>query len=266
MPLATKNGSLIVKSGSIAENCGCCAKNWYCCPPAACVAVPSSVSVTIAAEDYYAQYTMSDQFSESYQSSAIFLGNAMNGTTALARTSGGLVNNGFTSSVWAATFSAVPAGCPAMTLRLELETGSPTSTGLVARMYLDTTRIYSYSQGGVLSPSQLTCSLPTGTHLAGAYRLLRTMFFTWSKDCPGNTVVFTHTFAIEGTAITAPDARTEMDAILAAGGRVQHAVIRRPDGYLATVREPNETFATHITGKNSRSSNNLVTLTFTITE
>lgn len=30
MPLATKNGSLIVKSGSIAENCNCCASGWYC--------------------------------------------------------------------------------------------------------------------------------------------------------------------------------------------------------------------------------------------
>ena len=29
MPLATKNGSLIVKNGSIAENCGCCG-GWYC--------------------------------------------------------------------------------------------------------------------------------------------------------------------------------------------------------------------------------------------
>lgn len=30
MPLATKNGSLIIKSGSIAENCRCCASGWYC--------------------------------------------------------------------------------------------------------------------------------------------------------------------------------------------------------------------------------------------
>ena len=30
MPLATKNGSLIVKDGSIAENCNCCAGGWYC--------------------------------------------------------------------------------------------------------------------------------------------------------------------------------------------------------------------------------------------
>lgn len=29
MPLATKNGSLIVKSGSLAENCNCCG-GWYC--------------------------------------------------------------------------------------------------------------------------------------------------------------------------------------------------------------------------------------------
>jgi hypothetical protein len=29
MPLATKNGSLIVKDGLLAENCGCCG-GWYC--------------------------------------------------------------------------------------------------------------------------------------------------------------------------------------------------------------------------------------------
>ena len=29
MPLATKNGSLIVKDGQLAENCGCCG-GWYC--------------------------------------------------------------------------------------------------------------------------------------------------------------------------------------------------------------------------------------------
>ena len=31
MPLATKNGSLILKSGSLAENCNCCGSGWYCC-------------------------------------------------------------------------------------------------------------------------------------------------------------------------------------------------------------------------------------------
>jgi hypothetical protein len=31
MPLATKNGSIIVKDGRLAENCGCCG-GWYCYP------------------------------------------------------------------------------------------------------------------------------------------------------------------------------------------------------------------------------------------
>jgi hypothetical protein len=36
MPLATKNGSLVVKDGLLAENCGCCG-GWYCyCPSPPC--------------------------------------------------------------------------------------------------------------------------------------------------------------------------------------------------------------------------------------
>jgi hypothetical protein len=34
MPLATKNGSIIVKDGLLAENCGCCG-GWYCQQPCA---------------------------------------------------------------------------------------------------------------------------------------------------------------------------------------------------------------------------------------
>lgn len=51
MPLATKNGSLIVKSGSIAENCNCCAGGWYCfnqCDSCPAGIIPAAVRVQIA--------------------------------------------------------------------------------------------------------------------------------------------------------------------------------------------------------------------------
>jgi hypothetical protein len=47
MPLATKNGSLIVKDGKLAENCGCCG-GWYCCNFGNACAAADTVSVTIA--------------------------------------------------------------------------------------------------------------------------------------------------------------------------------------------------------------------------
>jgi hypothetical protein len=53
MPLATKNGSLIVKDGLLAENCGCCG-GWYCCPASSCLRDQiRSIVVTITAPDYF---------------------------------------------------------------------------------------------------------------------------------------------------------------------------------------------------------------------
>lgn len=60
MPLATKNGSLIIKSGSIAENCNCCASGWYCyseeCPCNYSKPMPNSLQATLSfslASDMY---------------------------------------------------------------------------------------------------------------------------------------------------------------------------------------------------------------------
>jgi len=53
MPLATKNGSLIVKDGKIAEDCGCCG-GWYCysqalyCNAFRCVP-PNTLSLSLSA-------------------------------------------------------------------------------------------------------------------------------------------------------------------------------------------------------------------------
>jgi len=56
MPLATKNGSLIVKSGSIAESCSCCAPTagWYCCASRSCLPDNiNAITVTVTAEDWH---------------------------------------------------------------------------------------------------------------------------------------------------------------------------------------------------------------------
>ena len=53
MPLATKNGSIIVKDGKLAENCGCCG-GWYCCASRSCLADDiTSIKVSITAEDWH---------------------------------------------------------------------------------------------------------------------------------------------------------------------------------------------------------------------
>ena len=56
MPIATKNGSLIVKDGKLAESCGCCG-GWYCyqdcaasvCPPCGYTnPMPTNLNVTLS--------------------------------------------------------------------------------------------------------------------------------------------------------------------------------------------------------------------------
>ena len=50
MPLAIKNGLLIVKNGSIAENCSCCGGGWYCCEQPCDI---SSVSVLVSPQSEF---------------------------------------------------------------------------------------------------------------------------------------------------------------------------------------------------------------------
>jgi hypothetical protein len=84
MPLATKNGLLIVKDGSIAENCGCCASGWYCCMDSKCVSdAIKSVSASITASDWSYQLTLSSSCGTKY-ASAYFKGSAATSTISLA--------------------------------------------------------------------------------------------------------------------------------------------------------------------------------------
>ena len=64
MPLATKNGSIIVKDGKLAENCGCCG-GWYCYG-ASCAHMVASVRARVVS---YPQITSDEVDSGSANSS-----------------------------------------------------------------------------------------------------------------------------------------------------------------------------------------------------
>ena len=82
MPLATKNGAIIVKDGLLAESCGCCG-GWYCCMDSRCVSdAIKSVSATISASDWSYQLTLSSSCGTKY-ASAYFKGSLASGTKAL---------------------------------------------------------------------------------------------------------------------------------------------------------------------------------------
>lgn len=100
MPLATKNGSLIVKDGKVAENCNCCG-DWYCCFSPACIADSvSSVSVALSAQDYlmWQRFQSNSGFNE--YASYGFLGSSYNGTHALTKQANG--------STWTKVFTPAP--------------------------------------------------------------------------------------------------------------------------------------------------------------
>lgn len=106
MPLATKNGSLIVKSGSLAENCSCCGGGWYCCPEPACIRDSvASISVSLTASDYLRQsrrsLLMSSGNTLNEYASVGLQGSTYNGTLSLAKQS---------STVWRYDFPPQSSG------------------------------------------------------------------------------------------------------------------------------------------------------------
>ena len=84
MPLATKNGSIIVKDGKLAENCGCCG-GWYCydgicqCP----VGSLASVTVSLACSSHLKHTTWADSLSNKYYETKHAWLSSLNGSHSL---------------------------------------------------------------------------------------------------------------------------------------------------------------------------------------
>jgi hypothetical protein len=77
MPLATKNGSLIVKDGQIAENCGCCG-DWWCYTDAAnngygACCRGNAVSVVVSLSGYRGCSLSNDRITMPEQSQTVVL-------------------------------------------------------------------------------------------------------------------------------------------------------------------------------------------------
>lgn len=164
--IATKNGSLVIKDGKLAEDCGCCGSKWYCCASSCAVAEPSAVEVKIEAEDFYAQYGVSDNLfpnigvgQVNFESSACVFGSAISGTHALTK---------INASTWSKLFPASPAGCDPVEFVLTLSAQAGISYLLKAPAVLLASPVSGIFcatqwQSRVLPASQLTCGMSVTT-------------------------------------------------------------------------------------------------------
>jgi hypothetical protein len=153
--VATKNGSLIVKNGSVAENCNCCASGWYCCADKVCLVQPSSVSISVTAEDFYTQYSATSNFYGAYQSSACFFGSAISGTRTLSPAT---PSSGYTSA-WQSVYGSAPTGCTPSVFRLNLSANSRIAFDFY---YTFTGPCFFWASPSVVkSKNEMSCGMPT---------------------------------------------------------------------------------------------------------
>jgi hypothetical protein len=155
MPLATKNNAIIVKDGKLAESCACCESGWYCCADKACLAKPSSVTLSVVAEDFYTQYGMTDTGGPiSFESSACAFGSSISGTHSLTQ----ITSEAGYSSTWKKTFSAVPAGCQPVEFVLRLSANSRIAFDFFYSFAVPT--FYFASPNRVVSKGDMSCGMP----------------------------------------------------------------------------------------------------------
>jgi len=182
MPLATKNNAIIIKDGKLAENCNCCGE-WYCCADKACLAKPSSVTLSIVAEDFYVQHSATDNFG-AYQSSVCFFGSAINGTHTLTS----ITPSGGYSSAWQKTFPAAPSGCPPSVFTLMLSASSRIAFDFY---YTFTGPVFYYaSQSAVKSKGEMLCGMATSGDEQAYFRGTPLNAVTSWSAC--NELPFTH--------------------------------------------------------------------------
>jgi len=153
MTLAIKNNAIIVKDGKLAENCGCCG-GWYCCADRACLAKPSSVTLSVVAEDFYTQYGMTETGGLFFESSACAFGSSISGTHSLTQIT---AEAGY-SSTWKKTFSAVPSGCSPVEFTLRLSANSRIAFDFYYSFAVPT--FYFASPDRVVSKGQMSCGMP----------------------------------------------------------------------------------------------------------
>lgn len=154
MPIATKNGSLIVKDGKLAESCGCCG-GWYCCTTSQCVSDSiRSVTASVSASDWSYQLTLTSTCATRYATS-YFSGGSAPSSISLAYDR---------TSCWCGQIANINCTISIRYLPYFVRT-RPLSGGLfvqeaVARLELRATAKTSANTSSLLQASDISCASP----------------------------------------------------------------------------------------------------------
>jgi hypothetical protein len=159
--IATKGGAVIFKDGAAAENCNCC--GWVCCASNCTLAEPSSVTVTVVAEDFYTQYGMTDNFG-TFESSACVFGSVINGTHSLTRTT----TKRFFRSSWKKGFTATPSGCTPVEFELNLSFESRIVVDFELIYFVPA--FYYAHQTNTITKEQMSCGITPTPPFEKAYQ------------------------------------------------------------------------------------------------
>jgi hypothetical protein len=128
-----------------------------------CLAKPSSVTLSIVAEDFYVQHSATDNFG-AYQSSVCFFGSAINGSHTLTSIT---PSEGYLSA-WQKTFSAAPSGCSPSVFTLMLSANSRIAFDFY---YAFTGPVFYYaSESTVKSKNEMFCGTPTSGNEQAYFR------------------------------------------------------------------------------------------------
>ena len=139
----------------LGAECSPCCGGWYCCADKACLAKPSSVTLSVVAEDFYTQYGMADSGGGvSFESSACAFGSSVSGTHSLTQIT---AEAGY-SSTWKKTFPAVPAGCQPVEFVLRLSANSRIAFDFYYSFAVPT--FYFASPDRVVSKGEMSCGMP----------------------------------------------------------------------------------------------------------
>jgi hypothetical protein len=152
MPLATKNGAIIVKDGLLAENCGCCG-GWYCCIDQNCLSTSiSSVTATLSGTDRLRKlrYVSTTNPSISRWYTLGVAGMSLSGSFALQKQSDG---------TWTHQYPTRNDGCQdSLKLTVTNGTGGSAATAYVSLALTTTSMIHTSTTEQYKTLSELTCA------------------------------------------------------------------------------------------------------------
>jgi hypothetical protein len=113
------------------------------------------VSISIAADDFYEQYSMQDNLGGPYEASGCVFGACMAGTRSLSKSP---TAPSFRTSEWTTSFNGVPSGCSPATVAVRLAQG-------LVEIQCRPLRVRYVSPSEAKQKTELNCGLPSVSSL-----------------------------------------------------------------------------------------------------